>query len=156
MKLNGATKILICFIEFALIVLFVCLAIKYKFYYFSIPIIIFAIIFTVTIMFFTSINKIEVKSFKLDDNKLIITRENQTLLTIKKENLENIVVVFDMFYENIDAVKFIYKGKKVKIDVPRNLSDDMKIFICGLDYKRKRYLLSKIIGFIVRLFLESK
>lgn len=151
MKLNCATKILICFIELSLIVLFACLGIKYKSAYFAIPIIILSIIFSFTLMFFL-FNALmnEEKSFKLDDNKLIITKNKETLLTIEKESLENIVVVFDMFYENIDTVKFIYKGKKIKVDVPRNLSDDMKIFICGLDYKRKRYLLSKIIEFIVR------
>ena len=84
------------------------------------------------------------KDIKIEDDKLLITQKDNIILSFNKNNLENVVVIYDLFFENIDYIKFKYNNKKYLFVVPEKMNDNLKVFIKDLNYKRRRYILFKI------------
>ena len=66
-----------------------------------------------------------------------------------------LVVIFDIFSDHIDFIKFRYNNKKYFFQIPREIETELKTFVSDLNYKRKTDLLLNIIGFILRAFIRK-
>ena len=69
--------------------------------------------------------------------------------------MEKLVVVFDIFSDHIDFIKFHYNNKKYSFQIPRKIETELKTFVSDLNYKRKTDLLLEIIDLIVMYFYHS-
>ena len=123
--------------------------------YFIIPIIIFSIFVVITIISFIKTVFIGRKYLKIEDDKLLIKQKEKIIASINKNELGKLVVIFDIFSDHIDFIKFRYNNKKYFFQIPREIETELKTFVSDLNYKRKTDLLLNIIGFILRAFIRK-
>ena len=69
--------------------------------------------------------------------------------------MEKLGVIFDIFSDYINFIKFRYNNKKYFFEIPREIETELKTFVSDLNYKRKTDLLLNIIGFILRAFIRK-
>lgn len=120
--------------------------------YLIIPIIILSIFIIITIISFIKTVFIGRKYLKIEDDKLLIKQKDKIIASINKNELEKLVVIFDIFYDHIDFFKFQYNNKKYFFQISEEIDNELRTFVSGLNYKRKTNLLLNIIDFILRAF----
>ena len=148
MKYNIFMYLQILIIECGLIAWFVYNLGSNK--YLITPIIIFGIFLIITIISFIKTVFIGRKYLKIEDDKLLIKQKEKIIASINKNELEKLVVIFDIFSDHIDFIKFHYNNKKYSFQIPREIETELKTFVSDLNYKRKIDLLLDIIEFFIR------
>jgi len=150
MKKNIFVYFLVLILECGLVTMLLYAFYSYK--YLIIPIIILSIFIIITIISFIKTVFIGRKYLKIEDDKLLIKQKEKTIVSINKNELEKLVVIFDIFYDHIDFFKFHYNNKKYFFQISEEIENELKIFITGLNYKRKTDLLLNIFDFILGIF----
>ena len=153
MKYNIFMYLQILIIECGLIAWFVYNLGSNK--YLITPIIIFGIFLIITIISFIKTVFIGRKYLKIEDDKLLIKQKEKIIASINKNELEKLVVIFDIFSDHIDFIKFHYNNKKYSFQISEEIETELKTFVSDLNYKRKTDLLLNIIGFILRAFIRK-
>ena len=110
------------------------------------------IIFATTIISFIKTVFIGKKYIKIEDGKLLIKRREDIILSVNKNEIEKLVVIFDIFFEDIDFIKFQYNGKKYFFEIPIETNDELKVYINDLNYKRKRTILLRVVLTILGVY----
>ena len=123
--------------------------------YLIIPIIAVSILIISTIICFIKTVFIGRKYLKIEDDKLLIKQKEKIIASINKNELEKLVVIFDIFSDHIDFIKFRYNNKKYSFQIPREIETELKTFVSDLNYKRKTDLLLEIINLIAMYFYHS-
>ena len=123
--------------------------------YLIIPIIILSIFLIITIISFIKTVFIGRKYLKIEDDKLLIKQKEKIIASINKNELGKLVVIFDIFSDHIDFIKFRYNNKKYFFQIPREIETELKTFVSDLNYKRKTDLLLEIINLIAMYFYHS-
>ncbi len=123
--------------------------------YFIISITVVSILLIITIISFIKTVFIGRKYLKIEDDKLLIKQKEKIIASINKNELGKLVVIFDIFSDHIDFIKFRYNNKKYSFQIPREIETELKTFVSDLNYKRKTDLLLEIINLIAMYFYHS-
>ena len=122
---------------------------------FIISITVVSILLIITIISFIKTVFIGRKYLKIEDDKLLIKQKEKIIASINKNELGKLVVIFDIFSDHIDFIKFRYNNKKYFFQIPREIETELKTFVSDLNYKRKTDLLLEIINLIAMYFYHS-
>lgn len=141
---------------YLLFLIFECCCFAVIFLYFEttliVPLVLLIIIFATTIISFVKTVFIGKKYIKIEDGKLLIKRKENIILSVNKNEIEKLVVIYDIFFEDIDFIKFQYNGKKYFFEIPAETNDELKVYINDLNYKRKRTILLRVVLTILGVY----
>lgn len=114
-----------------------------------IPVIIFAVLATFTLIFFLLCVIRGKTEYQLVDNKILVKRRKKIIFTIDVIKIDEIIKYMNSFKDKTHFIKFNYENKKYRIDIDNNpeflkICDGKKI-IEKVDY-------SLLIEFILGIF----
>ena len=82
----------------------------------------------------------------------MIKRREDIILSVNKNEIEKLVVIFDINFQYIDFIKFQYNRKKYFFEIPIETNDELKVYINDLNYKRKRTILLRVVLTILGVY----
>lgn len=87
-------------------------------------------------------------AFSIEDLKILVRRKGTLIASIEKEQIEDLVIIYDLLSEDEEAIRFSHRGKRYFIRLEKFENDAFREFIKDLPYSKKRnlwyYLLSLI------------
>lgn len=78
------------------------------------------------------------KTYTYDDASLYIWRKGKIRKCIQKENVSNIILILDVFSEELHLISFIYEDKKYYVSINKDNELDILKFIDGKDFTKHK------------------
>lgn len=88
--------------------------------------------------------------YRLEDNKIIISRKNKIVNEIEIEKIDLVIKYIDDFNKKVNFIKFKYLNKNYRININETNSDILEVFNDKIAEEKTDY--SRLLEFILRLF----
>lgn len=117
-----------------------------------IPLICLVLLLLFTIYAFIGEIFVGKKYIIIKNDNILVLRKKTIILTIEKEKIERLVVIYDVMYDSIDFISFKYKNKKYFFEISKETENDVKLFLSNLEYKRKTSIILRLFLLILDFF----
>jgi hypothetical protein len=101
-----------------------------------------SVIFSILTIVFSYLLFVEIflghKIYTYDDSSLYIWRKDKMKKCIPKEGISKIVLILDVFTEELYLISFVYEDKKHYLSINKENKEDILIFINGKRFVQKK------------------